>query len=31
LEHIYRAERLKRSRNPGLKPFVQALLDEAAR
>ena len=28
LEHIYRAERLKRSRNPGLKAFVQSLLDE---
>jgi guanylate kinase len=28
LEHIYRAERLKRSRNPGLKAFVQQLLDE---
>jgi guanylate kinase len=29
LEHIYRAERLKRVRNPGLKPFVQGLLEEA--
>jgi guanylate kinase len=29
LEHIYRAERLKRARNPGLKAFVQQLLDEA--
>ena len=29
LEHIYRAERLKRSRNPGLKAHVQTLLDEA--
>lgn len=28
LEHIYRAERLKRARNPGLKGFVQSLLDE---
>lgn len=29
LEHIYRAERLKRVRNPGLKGFVQSLLDES--
>jgi guanylate kinase len=29
LEHIYRAERLKRHRNPGLKAHVQGLLDEA--
>jgi len=29
LEHIYRAERQKRARNPWLKPFVQSLLDEA--
>jgi guanylate kinase len=28
LEHIYRSERLKRTRNPGLKTFVQQLLDE---
>jgi len=28
LAHIYHAERLRRSRNPWLKPFVQALLDE---
>ena len=28
LEHIYRAERLKRVRNPGLKGFVQGLMDE---
>jgi len=28
LEHIYRAERMKRARNPWLKPFVQGLLDE---
>jgi guanylate kinase len=28
LEHIYRAERLKRTRNPGLKGFVQALMAE---
>jgi guanylate kinase len=28
LEHVYRAERLKRTRNPGLKPFVQQLLEE---
>jgi guanylate kinase len=28
LEHIYRSERLKRVRNPGLKSFVQQLLDE---
>lgn len=29
LEVIYRAERLKRARNPWLNPFVQKLLDEA--
>ncbi|CAN5149082.1 guanylate kinase [soil metagenome] len=29
LEHIYHAERLKRARNPGLKGFVQGLLDES--
>lgn len=29
LAHIYHAERLKRVRNPGLKRFVQGLLDEA--
>ena len=28
LAHIYHAERLKRLRNPGLKSFVQGLLDE---
>ena len=28
LAHIYHAERLRRSRNPWLKPFVQKLLDE---
>jgi guanylate kinase len=28
LEHVYRAERMKRARNPGLKGFVQSLLDE---
>ncbi|WP_333585791.1 guanylate kinase [Phenylobacterium sp.] len=28
LAHIYHAERLKRTRNPGLVPFVQGLLDE---
>ena len=28
LAHIYHAERLKRSRNPWLKSFVQGLLDE---
>ena len=28
LAHIYHAERLKRARNPWLKPFVQKLLDE---
>ena len=28
LEHIYRAERLKRTRNPGLKGFVDALMAE---
>ena len=28
LAHIYHAERLKRARNPWLKPFVQTLLDE---
>jgi guanylate kinase len=28
LEHIYRAERLRRTRNPGLKGFVQALMAE---
>jgi guanylate kinase len=28
LAHIYRAERLKRTRNPWIKPFVQNLLDE---
>jgi len=28
LAHIYHAERLRRARNPWLKPFVQALLDE---
>jgi len=28
LAHIYHAERLKRLRNPGLKAFVQGLLDE---
>jgi len=28
LAHIYHAERQKRVRNPGLKTFVQALLDE---
>jgi guanylate kinase len=28
LAHIYHAERLRRSRNPWLKPFVQRLLDE---
>jgi guanylate kinase len=28
LEHVYRAERLKRTRNPGLKPFVEQLLKE---
>lgn len=28
LVHIYHAERLRRARNPWLKPFVQALLDE---
>jgi guanylate kinase len=31
LEHIYRAERLKRTRNPGLKGFVQALMAEDRR
>jgi guanylate kinase len=29
LLHIYHAERLRRTRNPWLKPFVQTLLDEA--
>ena len=28
LAHIYRAERLKRARNPGLAPFVAGLLAE---
>ena len=28
LAHIYHAERLKRSRNPGIGDFVQELLDE---
>ena len=28
LTHIYHAERLRRARNPWLKPFVQTLLDE---
>jgi guanylate kinase len=28
LAHIYHAERLRRTRNPWLKPFVQRLLDE---
>jgi guanylate kinase len=28
LAHIYHAERLRRARNPWLKPFVQKLLDE---
>jgi guanylate kinase len=28
LAHIYHAERLKRSRNPGLAPLVRGLLDE---
>jgi guanylate kinase len=28
LAHIYHAERLRRTRNPGLGPFVQDLLDE---
>ena len=28
LAHIYHAERLRRTRNPWLKPFVQGLLDE---
>jgi guanylate kinase len=28
LAHIYHAERLRRARNPWLKPFVQGLLDE---
>jgi len=28
LAHIYHAERLRRARNPWLKPFVQELLDE---
>ena len=28
LAHIYHAERLRRARNPWLKPFVQRLLDE---
>jgi guanylate kinase len=28
LESIYRAERLRRTRNPWLQPFVQSLLDE---
>jgi len=28
LAHIYHAERLRCARNPGLKPFVQQLLDE---
>ncbi len=28
LQHIYHAERLRRARNPWLKPFVQTLLDE---
>ena len=28
LAHIYHAERLRRSRNPWLRPFVQKLLDE---
>jgi guanylate kinase len=28
LAHIYHAERLKRARNPWLRPFVQRLLDE---
>jgi guanylate kinase len=28
LVHIYHAERLRRPRNPWLKPFVQGLLDE---
>jgi len=28
LEAIYRAERMKRARNPGLDPFVQKLMDE---
>ena len=28
LDHIYRAERLKRARNPWLNPFVRGLLDE---
>ena len=28
LAHIYHAERLRRTRNPWLKPFVQKLLDE---
>ena len=31
LEHIYRAERLKRTRNPGLKGFVDALMAEDRR
>jgi guanylate kinase len=29
LAHIYHAERLRRGRNPWLKPFVEGLLDEA--
>ena len=29
LGHIYQAERLRRARNPWLKPFVEGLLDEA--
>jgi len=28
LAHIYHAERLRRARNPWLRPFVQGLLDE---
>jgi guanylate kinase len=28
LTHIYHAERLRRARNPWLKPFVQTLLDQ---
>ena len=28
LSHIFHAERLRRARNPWLKPFVQTLLDE---
>lgn len=28
LAHIYHAERLKRSRNPWIRPFVQSLIDE---